>query len=41
MNNYKKMTHTNFKIFLKISLVEMIENVVEWGPLSILLKFTP
>ena len=35
------MTYTNFQIFVKISLAAMVEIFVKFGPLSILLKFTP
>ena len=34
-----KKNDTNFQIFLKIFLAAMVEIVMEWGPLSILLKF--
>ena len=41
MDDHKTMTYTNFQIFLKISLAAMVKIVVKFGPLSILLKFTP
>ena len=41
MGDHKKMTYTNFKIFLKIPLAAMVEIIVKFGLLSILLKLTP
>ena len=39
MDNQKKMTH-RFQIVLEIPLAAMVAIVVEWAPLSILLKLT-
>ena len=40
-DEHKKMTYTNVQIFLKISVAAIVEIAMEFGPLSILFKFTP